>query len=93
MSNPLRIGEVCMAVAKDEDGNEGLCAVHLPDGRWCPLISADPERFEFVEEHAGALARLTGKTIHIIRMTKREEVGFIAPFGDDAISLKIKRPQ
>jgi hypothetical protein len=93
MTTPLRIDEVWIAVAKDEDGNEGMCAMQGPNGSWMPLIAADPDRFEWVERMAGEIARGTGKPVSIIKLTHREENSIVLPLGDDeAISITIKRP-
>lgn len=66
------IDSVWAAVAVDEESQtEGLCAVAVGH-RMMPLIAADEERLPFVREQAQRIARESGQTIRLIRLSKRE---------------------
>lgn len=68
------IDSVWAAVAIDEQEQiEGLCAAMVGD-TWFPLVAADEARLEFVRQAARDLARDTGQTVRLIRLTQREVV-------------------
>lgn len=66
------IDSVWAAVAIDTaEQIEGLCAICI-NGQWMPLIAADEARLDFVRREAKRLARESGKTIRLIRLSSRE---------------------
>jgi len=75
-----RIEEIYAFVSVDEeDGNEGVIGAPVGPVGCMPLVAADRKRVESYMPIAQQIANLTGKPIRLIRLTKREEVGFITP--------------
>ena len=74
-----RITTLWVAVMADDDC-EAICAA-LIDGAWVPLMASDPAQLDWVIAGARSLARNTGKRIKIIKLTAREEVMDVPPFG------------
>lgn len=71
-------------IATEEDGTEGVCAVHTGDG-WLPLIAADENRLAAIRPAAQFLATELGKEVTLIRVTAREDLEIIKPekqYGD-----------
>lgn len=75
-----RIEEIYAFVSVDEeDGNEGIVGAPIPPVGCMPLVAADKKRLEFLTPIAQAVADMSGLNIRLIKLTKREEVGFITP--------------
>lgn len=72
-NNLIRIDSVWMAVSVDEDGMEGVCAVHM-NGGWMPLLAADEARLPFVLAKAQEIATARQQRIKIVRLNSREEI-------------------
>ena len=70
----FRITEIYAVVATDEDGVEGVVAITTPSGGAMPLIAADEARLKNIVPAARSIARLTGHTYKLIRVTQREDV-------------------
>lgn len=70
------IGKVWAYLSKDENGNEGVCAVF--SGAFgtslIPLIAADQVRLAALTPIAERLARESGKTITLVEFTGRVDV-------------------
>lgn len=72
-----RIDEVWAFISSDETG-EGLCAVPTEMGLM-PMIAADKARLESLIRMAPQVARMTGKTIKLIKLSTREELQEFQP--------------
>jgi len=70
------IDKVWLVVSRDENG-EGVCAGPMPPLQVVPYIAADEARLEAVIALATDLARITGQTFHLIRLSRRDVVGTI----------------
>lgn len=70
------IGKVWAYLSKDENGNEGVCAVFSgPFGAsLIPLIAADQIRLAAMTPIAERLARESGRTIMLVEFTSRVDV-------------------
>lgn len=69
----FRIEAIHAAIAMDENGEEGVCAVLL-GGTWMPLLSADEKRLPFIKEMGAAIGARDGKTVRLIRLDTRTDV-------------------
>lgn len=78
MKGQRSIDTVFVFVIRDDDGTEGIPAVLLGGGQM-PLVGADLDRVASLEPLAQQLANASGKTIHLIQFTNREEVRAIEP--------------
>lgn len=77
----LRIDEVWLFVSTDETG-EGICAGPLMGpGSLVPLIAADEARLNSLIPVAQQIAKQSGKSIKLIKMSQRTELMTIGPFG------------
>lgn len=77
----LRIDEVWLFVSTDETG-EGVCAGPLMGpGSLVPLIAADEARLNSLIPVAQQIAKQSGKSIKLIKMSQRTELMTIGPFG------------
>lgn len=70
------IDKVWLVISTDADG-EGVCAGPIPPFDLVPFIAADEARLDGVLRHAQELARMTGKTFTLIKLTQREVVGTV----------------
>jgi hypothetical protein len=75
--NLLRIEEVWIFISRDDKGNEGVCAFMHPTLGWVPMVAADEQRLESLRPKAAEIARLTSKSVHLIKLTTRLEVEVI----------------
>lgn len=76
----LRIAQIWAFVSIDDEGNEGVCAAQLMGAGSCvPLIAADEARLESLRPIAAQIAKLTNKTIKLVKFYRREDVETIAP--------------
>ena len=73
-----RIDEMFAFVSVDAQGNEGVCAFMAGD-IWMPLVGADMNRVAKLRECAKDIAHRSGKTLRLVRFTKREEMEVIEP--------------
>jgi hypothetical protein len=73
----MRLIDEVRLIVSDEGDTEGVVAMSMANGMMMPLISADPERFEIIEQAGKIIAGLTGKTFKVISLTVRTEVGEI----------------
>ena len=71
--------EAYIFVAKDDNGDEGAVAVVTPNGQLVPLIAFEPKKTEQMMRSAQQVANETGKTITVVRLFNREELGVIEP--------------
>lgn len=80
----LRIDEVWLFVSTDEAG-EGVCAGPLMGpGSLVPLIAADEARLNSLIPVAQQIAKESGKSIKLIKMSQRTDLMTIGPFGSRA---------
>jgi len=70
------IDQVWVVVSRDANG-EGMCAGPMPPLPVVPYIAADEARLESVVAMATQLARLTGQTFTLIKLSRRDVVGSI----------------
>jgi hypothetical protein len=70
---PRIIDSIWAFLSIDEDGNESVIAAPLMGpGSYVPLISSDQRRLESFTVIAEAIARDTGRNVHLIKFTSRE---------------------
>lgn len=74
------IDQVWLVVSRDEAG-EGVCA-SMVDGILMPLITADENRLPWIREQATLMARMTNKTLTLIRLSERTDIEIIAGAGN-----------
>lgn len=80
MSHPgFRIKALWAFVMVGPDDEEGACGFKMPDGTWMPMIAADETRLDLIRSKAQELADISGRTIQIIRLDHRTDVGVIEP--------------
>jgi|SRR5262245_9959494 len=70
------IDAVWVVVSRDANG-EGMCAGPMPPLPVVPYIAADEARLESVVAMAADLARITGQTFTLIKLSRRDVVGTI----------------
>jgi hypothetical protein len=58
-------------------GDEGVCAMTLPNGVVMPLIAADLKRLAGLESTAEQLARDSGMRIQLVEFTERRDLHFV----------------
>lgn len=71
-----KITEIYAFVSVDE-GGEGVVGMTLPiDGRetFMPFVCADKSRMESLKPIAKDIAKASGKTIKLIKMTNRKDI-------------------
>lgn len=68
----LRIDEIWAFVSVDETG-EGLCAIPTAGGLM-PMIAADKARLESLKAMASQIAKMSGKTVKLIKLSSRQEL-------------------
>lgn len=71
--NTLKIEEVFVFISKDEEGNEGVCAFATPNGMM-PMVAADKSRLDSLRDIAKQIAQLTNKSVHLIKLSSRENL-------------------
>lgn len=69
----FRIASLHAFVAVGEDGDEGVVAF-MRGNTWIPLVASDNKRLEQLRPEAAAIARITGKTIRLVRFDQRHEL-------------------
>jgi hypothetical protein len=76
---PYRITEIWAFTSIDEDDEEGIVAMHVPNHGWMPMIAADRTRLEQLRPEAVKIASITGRDMRLSRFTVRENVEVISP--------------
>lgn len=71
--------EVYLFATKDDNGDEGVVAVVTSNGQLVPLISFDPKKTEQMMPSAQQVANESGKTVTVVHLFNREELGVIEP--------------
>ena len=71
--------EAYIFVTTDDNGDEGAVAVVTPNGQLVPLIAFEPKKTEQMMRSAQQVADETGKTITVVHLFNREELGVIEP--------------
>jgi hypothetical protein len=67
-------------ISVDADGHEGVCAAPLMGhDTLVPLIAADKARLESLLPWAREVARISGKTVRLIKLSTRSEMMDINP--------------
>ncbi len=90
MKSPLRIDTMFVFVAKDEQGNEGVCGVQVPSSHdpnikeWLPLVGADMARLQDLSPIAQMIANDTGKTVRLIIFNNRQDMMAFVPKNQPA---------
>lgn len=75
MKGQLRIDKMFAFIVIDDDGTEGVIAIHGFSGNvFMPLIGADTSRIESLIPKADEACRLTGKKYRIIEFSTRKDV-------------------
>jgi hypothetical protein len=70
---PRIIDSIWAFLSIDDDGNESVIAAPLMGPGSCvPLISSDQHRLENFTVIAEAIARDTGRTVHLVKFTSRK---------------------
>jgi hypothetical protein len=75
----LRIDEVYLFVSSDEAG-EGVCSAFM-NGVWMPLMAADEKRLKIVLPIARQVAKESGKSVKLIKLSARSDIMTITPDG------------
>lgn len=76
---PDIIKSISAYVAILEDGSEGICGFLAPDGMWTPLIGADHARLISLKPIAQKIANESGRTLRLVRLSKRTDIATITP--------------
>jgi hypothetical protein len=72
--NYMRIDRLWAALSVD-DGGEGLCAAPMIPGQLTtPLIAADKRRLDIIRPWAQRVAKMTKRTVRIVKFGSREDV-------------------
>ena len=74
----IKITELYAFIAKDEEGQEGLCAFEV-GGLMMPMVAADFARVESLMKVAIEMVEHTGTQIAIYKFTNKEIHGVIKP--------------
>jgi hypothetical protein len=70
---PRIIDSIWAFLSIDDDGNESVIAAPLMGpGSYVPLISSDQRRLESFTVIAEAIARDTGRMVHLVKFTSRK---------------------
>jgi hypothetical protein len=83
-----KISEVYVFVIEDTGPtDEGVIALHsekgdpgpwAPDGRiWMPIVAVDPLKLAQLTPLAVGIAQQLGKTLHLLKFTRREEISVV----------------
>jgi len=75
----FEIREVFMFVTKDVNSDEGTAAVVSPNGQVIPLIAFDAAKAEQMMPAAQEIANQSKKTLMVVRLFNREELGTVEP--------------
>lgn len=76
----FRITELWAWVTIDpDDDEEGVVGFTSPDGLMMPLIMADKARLHSIRHVAEGIARHSGKTLKLIRVSVREDIETLVP--------------
>ena len=67
------ITEMYVFLSEDEHG-DGIFGIQSSDGTWTPMVTSRAALAEEVKALAEAMAKLSGKTVKLIRFTKGEEI-------------------
>ena len=73
-----RIDSIWAFISVDAEGNEGVCAAML-NGIFAPLIAADEDRLASLRPIAIKIAKETGITVRLIKLSSRTELEVIEP--------------
>ena len=76
MSMPLTIDAIYAWVAIESNGAEGVCATTV-GGLVMPLIGADIDRIKSLRPFAEQTYALTGRPVHLLRFSRREDLEII----------------
>lgn len=68
-----RIDFIWAALSVDATGNEGVIGA-VVDGRWMPLVAADPERLDWIAEKAALVATTQKCVVRIVKFGERSVV-------------------
>jgi hypothetical protein len=80
MAEPKKITELWAWIVQEPDGGEGVPAsTAIMPGYFLPLMGADGDRMKALEEHARAIASLSGLPIRLERFTNHEVVSPARP--------------
>jgi hypothetical protein len=80
----FRVTEIWAWLAVGDDNEEGIVAFQGPDG-WLPLVMADRTRLDSLRSLAEEIARQGDKTLHLVRLSAREEIDSLPPGKKDGL--------
>ncbi len=69
----MKIERIFAFIAKDDQGNEGVCGFQSDMG-WMAMVGADQAMIDKLKPMARSIAKSSGKTITICRFSIREEI-------------------
>ena len=70
----LRIDQVWVFIAQDDEGNEGVCAFNAGNMGWLPMVAADEKRVDSLRRTAERMAKESGDKIVLCKYSVRTEV-------------------
>ena len=73
MSEPKKVTEVWTWICEEEDGGEGIPAFGQ-GGLMMPLVMADRERIEAMEDIAAKLQKLSGRPFKLVKFSQMEVI-------------------
>ena len=80
MKGQLRIESMFAFIQMDTDNTEGVIAMlDVSSGTWIPLVGADMDKVKQLRPVAQRTALTTGRPVHLIHFTNREEIEVIEP--------------
>ena len=70
----LKIEQVWVFIAQDDEGNEGVCAFNAGNLGWLPMVAADEKRVDSLRKTAEKMAEESGDKIVLCKFSVRDEV-------------------
>lgn len=74
MKPGFKIKEIHAFIATEDDGTEGVIGQLMPDGVFMPFVCADSERVKQLRPFAKNIAKISKKTVKLIRFSVREDL-------------------
>lgn len=78
----FRLSTVHAFIAVDEEGEDGIIGMMMPNGQWMPFVAGDETRLKELKELAKIVAEKSKVQVKLVKFSNRENVEMLIPGGE-----------
>ncbi len=76
--NTTKMKEIYIFVSRDKDGNEGIVGANIGKNReMMAMVTSETKNLPAMKKVVSKIPHRTGKTIHLLKFTTREELSLV----------------